>query len=159
MGADERHGAVPFACLERGRPVTQREGEVFPVVDEPVEAEHRASVAYPSANRRGSASSGVRIVALGGLNAISPVLEARREGVPQEHDVADLPNVDERRPAAEFQGKWPSRTNLGASESPTNTGATLSCSSSTRSSVRNRVCTGRAASTISRSTPRAARSC
>src|SRR2546427_7705446 len=58
-----------------------------------------APVAYPSANRRGSATC-VRIVALGGLSATSPVPEARGEGVPQEHDVADLPNVDERRPAA-----------------------------------------------------------
>ena len=35
----------------------------------------------------------------------------------------------------------PSRTNLGASESPTKTGATVSCSSSTMSSVRNCVWT------------------
>src|SRR5581483_4338375 len=69
----------------------------------------RAVVAYPSANRRGR-STCVRIVAVGGRNAIRSslaVLEAGREGVPEKNDIADLADVDERRPTPDVPGEAP----------------------------------------------------
>ena len=55
-------------------------------------------------------------------------------------------------------GKRPASTNRGARDSPTKNGATTSCSSSARSSTRNCVCSRPPPSTISRRTPRSARS-
>ena len=84
--------------------------------------------------------------------------EPRRERVAQQHHVADLADLGERRPPVRVPRERPSRTNRGARESPTKNGATTSCSSSARSSVRNCVCTVPPPSTISRCTPRAPRS-
>ena len=81
-------------------------------------------------------------------------LEPGRHGVAQQHHVPDLLDVGQLCPLTGCQGKLPSRTKRGARESPTNSGATTRCSSSTRSSVRNCVCTVPPPSTISRSTPR-----
>ena len=85
--------------------------------------------------------------------------EPRRERVAQQHHVADLAHLGERRAPVRVprEARRRSRT-AGRCESPTKNGATTSCSSSTRSSVRNWVCTVPPPSTISRSTPRAARS-
>ena len=68
---------------------------------------HRASAAYPSANRSGI-GTWVRIVAVGQCAAASARLsrpEPRREGVAQQHHVADLADVGERCPAAGVPGE------------------------------------------------------
>src|SRR5215218_2718670 len=59
----------------------------------------RASVTYPSANRRGTETR-VRIVAGGSRSRIvlfSVVLESGRKGIAQQHDVADLVDGGKRR--------------------------------------------------------------
>ena len=85
----------------------------------------------------------------------SPRSVVRNRGerrVAQQHHVADLADVGELRAPAGVPGEARRRARTcGAWESPTNIGATTSCSSSTRSSVRNCVCTLPPPSTISRS--------
>ena len=67
----------------------------------------RAVVAYPSANRRGT-GTWVRIVAVGSggdIGSHQSVLEPGRERVAQQHHVADLADLGERRAPAGVPGE------------------------------------------------------
>ncbi len=102
MGADQRHGAAA-TWWKSGDVIAQREGEVLTPVDEPVEAEDPGVRRVPVGEPQGQRD--LRADRRGGRSQRHPlprsaVLEPRREGVPQEHHVADLANVDERRPTA-----------------------------------------------------------
>ena len=94
-----------------------------------------------------------------GAQSVGAVREPLGQGVAQQHHVAELLGS---RPAAPggrgATGSGPRPTKRRAPGSPTKNGATTSCSSSTRSSARNWVCTAPPPSTISRRTPRACRS-
>ena len=110
----------------------------------PSKVNTRAVVAYPSANRSGTVTW-VRIVAAGSacgsIGSRQSVPEPGRERVPQQHHVADLAHLGERRAPVRVPREPPSLTNRRARESPTKNGATTRCSSSARSAVRNWVCT------------------
>ena len=111
-------------------------------------------------DRRGlrAAASRIRVNAPRGLESSTRRIEPIREGVAQQHDVADPAGLGELRATRGGPREAAGAHEPRRADSPTKNGAITSCSSSTRLSIRNWVCTCPPPSTMRRRTPRSARS-